>query len=388
MRLMQLEELAEVNPRLPKKSFDADHLVSFVPMAAVSEMSKSIVQTESRPYGEVSKGYTYFDNGDLIVAKITPCYENGKMAIVEGLAHSPAFGSTEFHVIRPGKKLLGRFLFHLLQSPAVRVAGKSRMKGAAGQKRVPTDFFKELKIPCPPIPEQKRIAAILDAADALRAKRRETLAQLDTLLQSTFLEMFGDSASTPETPTETIENLVIEIIDYRGKSPVKTTSGIPLITAKLIKGKEVGTPNEFIAESAYETWMRRGIPKPKDVIITTEAPMGEVALVPDYKAAFAQRLLVLQPNAKIVRSTYLLWALTMPFVNHQLLRRSTGSTVTGIRSKEFKQIRLPLPPIETQFRFEKIAQSVEQQKSRLRTHLDELDTLFASMQTRAFAGEL
>ena len=198
MRRVALGELAEINPRLSKGAIDLGHLVSFVPMAAVSELSKSIVETKAKPYVEVSKGYTYFDNGDLIVAKITPCYENGKMALAEGLAHSPAFGSTEFHVIRPGEKLLGRFLFHLLQSPAVRVSGKSRMKGAAGQKRVPPDFFKELKVPCPSLPEQKRIAAILDAADALRSKRRETLAQFDTLLQSTFLEMFGDPVTNPK----------------------------------------------------------------------------------------------------------------------------------------------------------------------------------------------
>jgi len=164
----------------------------------------------------------------------------------------------------------------------------------------------EAKIPIPPLAEQKRIAAILDAADALRAKRRETLAQLDLLIQSIFHEMFIDPLMNSDIPSATISTIVYKFIDYRGKSPEKSTKGIPLITAKIVKEKEVKVPNEFIHPDSYDAWMRRGIPKPGDVIITTEAPMGEVALVPEFRAAFAQRLLILQPNRTKVDSIYLM----------------------------------------------------------------------------------
>ena len=247
---------------------------------------------------------------------------------------------------------------------------------------------RKVKIPLPPLAEQKRIAAILDAADALKAKRRDTLAQLDPLIQSTFHEMFINPVRNSDIPSATINTMVYKFIDYRGKSPEKSTKGIPLITAKIVKEKEVKAPNEFIPTDSYDAWMRRGIPKPGDVIITTEAPMGEVALVPEFKAAFAQRLLILQPNRTKVDSVYIMWALTAPFVTCQLQQRSTGSTVTGIRSSEFKKISLPLPPLPLQRRFAAIVESVEQQKTRLRAHLTELDTLFASLQHRAFNGEL
>jgi type I restriction enzyme S subunit len=134
--------------------------------------------------------------------------------------------------------------------------------------------------------------------------------------------------------------------------------------------------------------MRRGIPSPQDVIITTEAPMGEVALVPDYKAAFAQRLLVLQPKRGILEPIYLMWALTMPFVTRQMDQRATGSTVTGIRSKEFRKVEVSLPPLPLQQKFAAIVESVECQKAAQRAHLAELDALFAALQHRAFRGEL
>ena len=277
------------------------------------------------------------------------------------------------------------FLFWWLKAQEKHVQSKGR---GATFKEVSKKIVEDLQIPLPPLPEQKRIAGILDAADALRAKRREALAQLDTLLQSTFLDMFDDPVTNSNIPSAIMTELVTKFIDYRGKSPEKSKGGVPLITAKIVKEKEVKEPNEFIPANSYDAWMRRGIPNPGDVVITTEAPMGEVALVPDYKAAFAQRLLVLQPDETKVKSIYLMWALTMPFVIRQLRQRSTGSTVTGIRSREFKKVTLPIPSLDLQRRFAAIVESVEQQKASQRTHMVELDTLFASLQSRAFCGDL
>lgn len=287
------------------------------------------------------------------------------------------------HVLRPRDCIELRYLVRVLENYDVTpwISGSTRAKlTKAGASKI--------QIPLPPLAEQKRIAAILDAADALRAKRRESLAQLDALVQSTFLEMFGDPIKDSSINSVIITEVVTKFIDYRGKSPLKSNSGIPLITAKIVKDKEVKDPNEFIPVDTYDAWMRRGVPNVGDVIITTEAPMGEVALVPAFKAAYAQRLLVLQLDREKIDQMYLMWALTMPFVVSQLHRRSTGSTVTGIRSKEFKQIVLPLPPLDIQRRFAAIVESIEQQKALQRTHLAELDALFASLQHRAFAGEL
>ena len=196
--LASIGTVTQVNPKLLAVDRpDPDEMVSFVPMAAVSEETLRIETEAERHFSEVAKGYTPFKRGDVLIAKITPCFENGKMALADNLSHELGFGTTEFHVFRPSELITGPYLFNLLRAPYVRKAGAMKMKGAAGQRRVPADFFSSLQIPLPPLAERKRIAGILDAADALRAKRRESLAQFDTLLQATFLDLFGDPVTNP-----------------------------------------------------------------------------------------------------------------------------------------------------------------------------------------------
>ena len=191
-----LAQVAALNPRLLKTLSDQTP-ISFVPMAAVSAEEAMVTSPMERPYVEVRKGYTYFESGDVLVAKITPCFENGKIAEAV-LPRQYGFGSTEFHVVRPKSgQLEGRYLHYFLRQTRIRIEGERRMTGSGGQRRVPEDFLAQLVIPLPPLPEQRRIAAILDQADALRAKRREALAQLDSLTQSIFIEMLGNPVDNP-----------------------------------------------------------------------------------------------------------------------------------------------------------------------------------------------
>ncbi len=212
----KLVDIADLNPPLAASLSDGDD-VSFMPMAAVDADSVTAVDRETRLYSEVSKGFTPFLDGDVLVAKITPCFENGKIAQVR-LSRRYGFGSTEFHVVRPrSDRADARYLVHFLRQDRIRKQGESRMTGSAGQRRVPENFLAGLTIPLPPLPEQRRIAEILDKADALRAKRRAVLAQLDTLTQSIFLDMFGDPATNPKRwPKASLEEL-FEIA--RGGSP-------------------------------------------------------------------------------------------------------------------------------------------------------------------------
>jgi type I restriction enzyme S subunit len=143
LQRVPISEVAEVNPRLRSKPRQ-DELVSFVPMAAVSEKTVSIESPVDRPFAEVAKGFTPFERGDVIVAKITPCFENGKMAYAVDLPRAVGAGSTEFHVLRPKPSLNGAYLFHMLRLPAVRADGARKMQGAAGQRRVPAGFFASL----------------------------------------------------------------------------------------------------------------------------------------------------------------------------------------------------------------------------------------------------
>ena len=133
------------------------------------------------------------------------------------------------------------------------------------------------------------------------------------------------------------------IIDYRGKTPRKTPSGIPLITAKIVKDGRMMTPTEFIASEGYDSWMNRGLPEPGDVVMTTEAPLGEIAQINSCKVALGQRLITLRGKPDLLNNTYLKFAMQAAFVQNQLKARSTGTTVLGISQRELRKVEIPLP---------------------------------------------
>ncbi len=162
-------------------SWEADTLVSFVPMEAVGEYG-GIDLSQEKPIGDVYGGYTYFADGDIVIAKITPCFENGKGAISEGLKNGVAFGTTELHVVRPLKGISRRWLFYLTISRAFRNIGASEMLGAGGQKRVPELFIRDFRAGIPSLTEQRKIADFLDwktgQIDGLIAKKKQLIEKL------------------------------------------------------------------------------------------------------------------------------------------------------------------------------------------------------------------
>lgn len=147
-----------------------------------------------------------------------------------------------------------------------------------------------------------------------------------------------------------LEECLSAIIDYRGKTPRKTTTGIPLITAKIIKAGRINTPQEFIASTDYDNWMRRGLPREGDIVLTTEAPLGEVAQLDGQKVALAQRVVTLRGKDGVLENNFLKYALQSHRVQEDLRRRATGTTVLGIKQRELRKITLAIPPIEEQRR--------------------------------------
>ena len=150
--------------------------------------------------------------------------------------------------------------------------------------------------------------------------------------------------------TKTIEEVTETLIDYRGKTPPKTNCGVKLITAKIIKDGFVQNGNlEYISEETYKTWMRRGMPRQWDILITTEAPLGEVAqLRTTEKIALAQRVILLRGNPQVIDQQYYFQALKSSLVQAGLQMRATGTTVAGIKQSELRQVEIPLPPLPTQ----------------------------------------
>ncbi len=180
---IRLRFLLELSPsRSEVRDLSEDTEVSFVPMESVREEG-GLDLGESKQLEEVVDGYTYFRDGDVLVAKITPCFENGKGALAADLTNEIGFGTTELHVLRPEEELGRRYLFYATMSHPFRKVGESTMYGAGGQKRVSDDFIRNLRWPIPPLDEQRAIATYLDREteriDALIEKKERLIDLLE-----------------------------------------------------------------------------------------------------------------------------------------------------------------------------------------------------------------
>lgn len=152
---------------------------------------------------------------------------------------------------------------------------------------------------------------------------------------------------------------VADFIDYRGKTPEKTKFGIPLITAKIVKKGVIQNPTEFIALSDYDKWMTRGFPEVGDVVLTTEAPLGEVAQIKDASFALAQRIITLRGKHDKINNGYLKYFLQSTIGQQRLKERETGTTVTGIKSSELKKVLISAPLLPTQTAIAEILSSLD-----------------------------
>jgi type I restriction enzyme S subunit len=367
----RLRFVVELNPskselaKLPK-----DTEVSFLPMEAIGD-DGSLNLEKTRALQEVETGYTYFRDGDVTVAKITPCFENGKGALMAGLLGGIGFGTTELIVARPKSgQASAKFLNWIFQSPGFRKQGEAWMYGAGGQKRVPDDFVRNCLWCFPPFMEQEAISAFLDREtskiDALITEQEKLLELLAEKRQATISHAVTRGLN-PDVPLRDsgvewlgavpahwevvgLTKYLDSIVDYRGRTPTKVDNGVFLVTAKNIRSGAIDyeASQEYIDVAEYDEVMRRGRPLKGDVLFTTEAPLGQVAIVDREDIALAQRIIKFRPAPRHLDSAYLkVWIMGSACqFNLELL--ATGSTALGIKGSKVGQVRLCLPPLEEQ----------------------------------------
>ena len=370
--------------------------VSFVPMENLGIGSKELTLTGTRSLAEVAGSYTYFAEGDVLLAKITPCFENGKLGIARNLVNGVGFGSSEYIVIRPSPEVDADFLYHFLDRATFREEGAKQMTGAVGHKRVPKEYVEGALISVPTIEEQRRIVTLLDEAFAdiatAKANAEKNLQNARELFCTQLQIIFGEP-SKGWIKSTTDEH--IRFIDYRGKTPNKTSQGLRLITAKNVKmGFIQKTPEEFVAPDSYDSWMTRGIPNKGDVLFTTEAPLANVAqLDTDEKVVFAQRIIIMQPNRQKLDPTFLKFLLLSPPIQQRIKDQGTGATVQGIKASLLKKIEISFPAalhLQTNIvvQLESLSEEVDRLESIYRQKLTALDELKKSLLHQAFSGQL
>ena len=316
----------------------------------ITDIQEDRVNWESVPYCKIESADLpkyRLASGDIVFARTGAT--TGKSFLVDEPPEA-VFASYLIRLRLLDKKLLPKFVLLFFQTAGYWQSIKDGSSGSA-QGGFNATKLGALTIPVPPLPEQRRIVGILDEAfDGLATAKanagknlHNARALFDSHLQSVFTQRGKEWIDT------TIGE-IIRFIDYRGKTPVKTASGIRLITAKNVKmGYLQETPMEFIASASYRDWMTRGIPQKGDVLFTTEAPLANVAqLDTDEKVAFAQRIIIMQPAKTKLESTFLKYLLLSGPVQQRIRAKGTGATVQGIKASLLKLIEISFPKTLTE----------------------------------------
>lgn len=412
----------------------------FVPMALVPTGYGEPVKYETRTWDKCKKGFTQFKDNDVILAKITPCFENGKGALVTGLPNGIGAGSTEYFVLRTVRNLVEpKYIHAFVKTKEFLFNCETNMSGSVGHRRVPKDYLLNYPLPLAPLNEQKRIVEKLDEVlaqvDTIKARLDGIPAILKHFRQSVLAaavsgklteEWRGSSNSSAENDLtkELLENtaktrkveqtssheLVVnkfpsawrkttftelyKFIDYRGKTPKKSENGFRLYTAKNIKmGFVSNEPVEYLSESDYEAWMTRGFSRLGDIFFVTEGHTMGCTAINDLgsEIALAQRTLTLQPYGNVNTRFHHYYMMSDSFQKLVDLN-ATGSAAKGIKAAKFRGLPLPFPSYEEQNEIVRLveqyfafAETIEAQVKKAQTRVDNLTQ---SILAKAFRGEL
>ncbi|WP_018631759.1 restriction endonuclease subunit S [Neomegalonema perideroedes] len=393
--VVALGEVVEINPAGPRAGeMSEEELADFVPMASVSETGAMSVH-ERRSYAEVRKGFTIFRNGDVLLAKITPCYENNKIAKAV-VTTAYAFGSTEFHVLRPhASKLDADYLTYFLRQDHIRAAGERRMTGSGGQRRVPKAFLEDLEIPLAPLSEQKRIAGILDQADALRRLRARALDRLNALGQAIFQEMFGEALARDFIAFGD----VVEEFRY-GTSNKSGNTGLPTLRIPNVIGGGIDT-TEIKTVDINDAELKRLRLRDGDMLfvrtngnlehvgrcaVFTKNAVSEFDQKDDWIfASYLIRVRLLYCANSMFAAIYFASRAGRAAIRE---RSKTSAGQFNINTEGLASLPFPNIPRAQQDRFANALASLEHTRSPLKISAAKMAENFSSLQHRAFRGEL
>ena len=299
---------------------------------------------------------------------------------------SPAYGVWR---IRQDKQVESNYLERFLRSPRALAYYKAKLRGTTARRRsLPQDVFLGLNVPLPPLPEQRRIAAILDKADAIRRRRRQAIHLTEDLARATFLHMFARYLGAGEFMG--FREVSEVLVDCRNKTAPYANSGRPLIRTTNFRNNRLDLSDlKYVSEETNEIWSSRHQPSPGDIVYCREAPFGMAAAVPDgFFPCLGQRIMVSRPNKNVVSPQFLLHALNSSFVLRQAERVAVGATVKHLRVKDVEELQIPIPPMSEQQRFAELVTNTEANYQRNVAAQNLGLGLSNSLVQRAFCGEL
>ena len=429
-----LEDCAVLNPR--HQSISPRTTVSFVPMPAVSDVNGEIESAHDRPFSEVSKGYTHFQSGDVIFAKITPCMENGKIAVARKLTNGLACGSTEFHVLRPLGDISPDFIWRFLRQKSFRADAEGSMTGAVGQRRVPLDYLKTQILPLPPLNEQRRIVAKVDSLSAKSGRALERLNHIPRLVEKYKQAILNAAFSgaltrSSRNESETTKhdgsnkaniNLsgfdrhlreaspdlpkrwnwkrlgeISEIIDPNPshRYPTYENGAVPLLSTREFAGEDdwALVSASLVPRHVYDEQNARCAFNSSDIIFARKGRLGLARKPPPVSEyTFSHTIFVIKPRADIDQLFAIFYLRWKPSIDWLMREMNSNTGVPTLGKAILQMLPIAVPPVDEQ---RKIANRIEKAFTevdrlsmeasagcRLINHLDQ--TILA----KAFRGEL
>jgi type I restriction enzyme S subunit len=368
----RLRFLAQLNPSKGEVSeLSISTEVSFVPMEAISERGGLSLE-QTRPLSDVLTGYTYFREGDVSIAKITPCFENGKGAIMRGLSAGVGFGTTELIVARARPDTTTpEFLDWLFRSPAFRTWGEAAMYGAGGQKRVPDDFVRDFISPGAPLAEQIAIAAFLDREtakiDALVAEQRHLIA----LLKEKRKAIISHAVTKGLDPLARMKDSGIEWLgevpahwEVRLLSSVSTKitngyvgptrdilrdDGVRYLQSLHIKSNTIRFNTPYFVTQEWSEAHAKSILEAGDVLIVQTGDIGQSAVVTsEFEGCNCHALIIVSPLRSVLSGDWLAWLLNGAYGFNSLLAIQTGALHPHLNCGNVKGMAIPIPPLSEQ----------------------------------------
>ncbi|WP_286035686.1 restriction endonuclease subunit S [Succinatimonas hippei] len=357
--LVKLGDCCELNPCAPQNL--PNILYSFVPMSAIG-INGEIDNSEYRKLEDLKGGYSYFINGDVLFAKITPCMENGKGAVALNLKNNIGVGSTEFHVLRPKTNVISSYWLYLLtKTDKFRQAAEKSMTGSAGQKRVPISFIRNYQIALPIIAEQHRIEKIIYKINEILGFLEKKLNKFNMLINSRFVEMFGDLISNSQ-------NRKLVRLEELGKW---SSGGTP---PKSNKPYFEGSINWFTAGELNSLYLNDSIDKiSEEAIYETSAKLftkGSMLVGMYDTAAFKLGILskdssanqacaCITPNSKV----NILWLYAaLIAIRPKVLNMRKGVRQKNLNLQMIKELRIPYVNLNEQNEYVKIFKRIYQSK--------------------------
>lgn len=343
----KLSEIALINPKRPLIERDEEILTSFIPMEAVDDVCGETRRLDAKPYKQVKKGYTYFENGDVIFAKITPCMQNGKHAVLYGLIDGFGFGSTEFHVIRASEYVIPEWIHFFLRRKETLDAAARTFTGAVGQQRVPSTFLGNLEIPLPPVEQQCQIAARLKAQLAEVEKAREAaqlqardIALLRGRLLNEVLKSIGDM------PRKVLGN---HAFTTSGSTPSRGNKGywesaeIPWVKTGEVAFAPITRTEESISKLALAECSLTLLP-PKTVLVAMYGQgktRGQSAIL-EVSATTNQACFAILPN-DTWEPEFLYYWLVSSYQDLRELSNDRGGNQANLNGALLKALEIPAP---------------------------------------------